>query len=298
METTKTSVLRQRAEEGIAALRSAEAAYAAAVEKLQSERTEVEKSRSAGTIPRHSRLRIVVAEIALYTVEDEMRRASAIASAALDAAESAEGDTMSTACDPTVLREKLAVLVHEEERLLEELGEVAQRRATLMRDARTQSEELAKRRRQAKLPPPRFEIQFSSAAGREAAPTLDGRALAALAATARTALSFVDTLCESVAIPPTPAKTNKERLRPLLQEETQLRAALEQAHQEALEREKERDANDRYRAREAKRRAEAEMAERERRNAEYAAEREKTEALAEAQRRREEAERTALSVSK
>lgn len=218
-KTSSSTNLREQADAAIERWRSDESASAAARKEHQSAAIEAEKQRRVmNALAPMNRLALIASEVNALELEDVARQTECRATPMLDAAERAEGLELAIACDPERLRADLVELVAEEQRLKAKHQDAHRRlfaRITDARDARTQ---LETNRRAAALPPP---IRLPS-----------GTAFSGLLMP-EILIEQLESMRDQV---PTPTKSNTEKIRQLHQEDTRLRADLEQ---QRLDREEE-----------------------------------------------------------
>lgn len=214
--------LRAPADAAVEAWRAAKAIADAAQKHFAEARAEAEKGRSAGSsLSAETRLALIVAELRWLEAEDVALAAKTTASAALDAAERAEGDALAVAYDLPLVHDELAALLAEEDRLRAALAAASRRCVDRLLALRETEAKWNARRSEAGLPPPERIPQRMTPLGHP-----DPR---------QTLLSLARILAEGQA-----QKSNAEkiaRLHRLHREELEIRADLERQHREREERE-------------------------------------------------------------
>lgn len=195
-----------KADAAVEAWRAAKTSHTEAVAQWQTARAEAERIRGSGVHSPATLLPSLVADIRRRESEDEEIATSAVAAAALDAAERADGDALALACAPADLLEDLVAIAAEEARIRTELVTVERRRAARIAAARDASSALASRRVGANLPPP---VNLPGHGG------------------PITLTDLIAQLERLVADGPVVVRKNEHQLRMLRREELELRADIE-----------------------------------------------------------------------
>ncbi len=264
-EESVSMSLQGRADAAVAKWREAECAREAASQAARIAGDISEKSRRpTGPAEPEKRLAAITAEIRKLEAEDAARHAHAMAAEAVGAAEEADGDALARECSLRALREDLAAIDSDVERLEREIAEQQARVRSRIASAVEAQTRVAARRRERGLPIP---VGFP-----RAVPTLK---------------VYIDLLEQTAARIDLSDTPNARRVRFLEEEELELRVSIEvarRASEEQAEREADYDRRqaDERRTDECRRRKESEALQRK-----HASEQEEHRKLAESQRAQE-----------